>query len=138
VDPIKKIFEQYKTIAVVGASDDPARPAYDVAAYLKRSGFKVIPVNPRLAELFGEKCYPDLLAIPETIDVVDIFRNSEFVPEIVEQAIAKKAKVVWMQPGAENIAAAERAEQAGLDVVMGLCMMTAYPAKHSFGGSDEQ
>ncbi len=138
MDPIKKIFEQYKTIAVVGASDDPARPAYDVAAYLKRSGFKVIPVNPRLAELFGEKCYPDLLAIPETIDVVDIFRNSEFVPEIVEQAIAKKAKVVWMQPGAENIAAAERAEQAGLDVVMGLCMMTAYPAKHSFGGSDEQ
>ncbi|MBI3912639.1 MAG: CoA-binding protein [Chloroflexi bacterium] len=127
LDPIKKIFEEYKTIAVVGASDNPARPAYDVAAYLRRSGFRVIPVNPRLTQLWGEKCYPDLLSIPESIDVVDIFRNPQFVPAVVEQAILKKAKVVWMQPGAENSDAAARAEQAGLDVVMGLCMMTAYP-----------
>lgn len=123
MDPIRKIYEQKGTIAVVGASDNPARPSYEIARYLKAQGFKMIPVNPQVKELFGERCYPDLLSIPEHVDVVDIFRNPDAVPEIVEQAIAKDAQVVWMQPGAENMAAAERATQAGLEVIMGVCIM---------------
>lgn len=123
MDPIKKIYAEYKTIAVVGASDDPARPSNEVARYLQEQGFKIIPVNPARTELFGEKCYPSLLSIPEQVDVVDIFRNPAAVPQIVEEAIAVHAKVVWMQPGAENMQAAERAMEAGLEVIMGVCMM---------------
>ncbi len=123
MDPIEKVLKENKTIAIVGASDNPKRPSYDVARYLQSQGFKIIPVNPALKELFGEKSYPDVLSIPQPVDVVDIFRNPDAVPEIVEQAIAKKAKVVWMQPGAENMQAAERAMEAGLEVLMGVCMM---------------
>jgi hypothetical protein len=123
MDPIKKIFDEKGTIAVIGASDNPRRPSSEIIQYLIREGFNVIPVNPRFTELFGRKCYPDLLSIPEYVDVVDIFRNSDMVPEIVEQAIEKKARVVWMQPGAENYEAAERAESAGLEVILGLCIM---------------
>ena len=131
MDPIEKIYMESKTIAVVGASDNPKRPSYDVARYLQSEGFKIIPVNPALKELFGEKSYPDVLSIPEPVDVVDIFRNPDAVPEIVEQAIAKKAKVVWMQPGAENMQAAERATEAGLEVIMGVCMMKEHRALKS-------
>lgn len=123
MDPIEKIFKESKTIAVVGASDNRAHPSNEVAQYLQNQGFKIIPVNPALTELFGEKAYPDLLSIPGEVDVVDIFRNPNAVPEVVEQAILKKAKVVWMQPGAENMQAAERAMEAGLEVIMGVCMM---------------
>ena len=123
MDPIKKIFDQKGTIAVVGASSDPRRPSSEITQYLIREGFNVIPVNPNYAELFGQKCYPDLLAIREHVDVVDIFRNPSMVPEIVEQAIAIKARFVWMQPGAENFQAAERAESAGLEVILGVCIM---------------
>jgi hypothetical protein len=126
MDPIQQVYREAKTIAVVGASDDPRRPSHRVARYLQSEGFRIIPVNPALEELLGEKAYPDLLAIPEPVDVVDIFRDPEAVPEIVEQAIAKGAKFVWMQPGAENMQAAERAYQAGLEVIMGVCMMTAH------------
>ncbi len=128
MDPIEKVLKESKTIAVVGASDNPKRPSYDVARYLQSQGFKIIPVNPGLKELFGEKSYPDVLSIPGPVDVVDIFRNPDAVPEIVEQAIAKKAKVVWMQPGAENMQAAERATDAGLEVLMGVCMMREHRA----------
>ncbi len=128
MDPIKKVLEESKTIAIVGASDNPQRPSYDVAQYLQRQGFRIIPVNPALTELFGEKVYPDLLSIPEPVDVVDIFRRPEAVPEIVEQAIAKRVKVVWMQPGAENMQAAERVMEAGLEVIMGVCMMREHRA----------
>ncbi len=128
MDPIEKVLKENKTIAVVGASDNPKRPSYDVARYLQSQGFKIIPVNPALKELFGEKSYPDVLSIPEPVDVVDIFRNPDAVPAIVEQAIAKKAKVVWMQPGAENMQAAERATEAGLEVLMGVCMMREHRA----------
>ena len=131
MDPIEKIYKDSKTIAVVGASDNPKRPSYDVARYLQSEGFKIIPVNPALKELFGEKSYPDVLSIPGPVDVVDIFRNPDAVPEIVEQAIAKKAKVVWMQPGAENMQAAERATEAGLEVIMGVCMMKEHRALKS-------
>ena len=128
MDPIEKIYKESKTIAVVGASDNPKRPSYDVARYLQAQGFRIIPVNPALKELFGEKSYSDLSSIPEPVDVVDIFRNPAAVPDIVEQAIAKKAKVVWMQPGAENMQAAERAMEAGLEVIMGVCMMREHRA----------
>ena len=123
MDPIERIYKECKTIAIVGASDNPKRPSNDVARYLQTEGFRIIPVNPALVELFGEKSYADLLSIPGPVDVVDIFRNPAAVPEIVEQAIAKKARVVWMQPGAENMQAAERAMDAGLEVIMGVCMM---------------
>ncbi len=123
MDPIEKVLKESRTIAIVGASDNPKRASYEVAEYLQSQGFKIIPVNPMLKELFGEKAFPDILSIPEPVDVVDVFRNPEAVPEIVEQAIAKKAKVVWMQPGAENMQAAERATEAGLQVIMGVCMM---------------
>lgn len=123
VDPIKRIFDEKGTIAVVGASNKPERPSSQITQYLIREGFNVVPVNPWFEELFGRKCYPDLLSIPGPIDVVDIFRNAEVVPEIVEEAIAKKARFVWMQPGAENLEAAERATNAGLEVILGVCIM---------------
>ena len=123
MDPIKRIFDEKGTIAVVGASNNPRRPSSEITQYLIREGFNVIPVNPRFAELFGRKCYPDLSSIPEPIDVVDIFRNPDAVPAIIEQAIEKKARFVWMQPGAENFEAAERAMGAGLEVILGVCIM---------------
>lgn len=123
MDPIKKIFDERGTIAVVGASDNPRRPSSEITQYLIREGFTVIPVNPHHTELFGRKCYPDLLSIPSPIDVVDIFRNSMMVSAIVEEAIEKKARFVWMQPGAENMEAAERAANAGLEVILGVCIM---------------
>lgn len=123
MDPIEKVLREYKTIAIVGATNNTTRPVYRVAQYLQANGFKIIPVNPAITEFLGEKSYPDVSAIPGEVEVVDIFRNPEAVPEIVEQAIAKKAKVVWMQPGAENWDAADRARSAGLEVVVGLCTM---------------
>ncbi|MGE5265283.1 MAG: CoA-binding protein [Acidobacteriota bacterium] len=128
MDPIRKVLEESKTIAVVGASNNPERHSYEVAQYLQRQGFKIIPVNPALTEMLGEKAYPDVLSIPGPVDVVDVFRRPEAVPEVVEQAIAKGAKVVWMQPGAENMEAAERAMGAGLEVIMGVCMMQEHGA----------
>lgn len=122
MDPISKILEQAETIAVVGLSSDPGRPSYDVAQYLQKSGYRIIPVNPNEARVLGERAYPDLLSVPEQVDIVDIFRRPEFVPEIVHQAIAKGAKVVWMQPGTENYDAADAAEAAGLKTVVGMCL----------------
>jgi uncharacterized protein len=121
-DAIGRILKENGTVAVVGVSDNPERQSYGVARYLKDAGYRVIPVNPKLPEFYGEKAYPDLRSIPGPVDVVDIFRAPDAVPEIVEQAIEKKVKVVWMQPGAENLQAAERAKAAGIEVVMGQCM----------------
>ena len=121
-DPIAKVLSENGTIAVVGLSSNPTKPSYEVAQYLQERGYKIIPVNPTLTEVLGEKAYPDVLSIPGAVDVVDIFRTPDAAPEIVEQAIAKQAKVVWMQPGAENMQAAERAAQAGLEVIVGVCM----------------
>ena len=121
---IKAILTQYKNVAVVGLSPDPAKPSHGVAAYLKRAGYRIFPVNPACdQEILGEPCYQSLAQIPEPVDIVDVFRRSEFVPEIVEQAIAKGAKVVWMQEGVVNDAAATKAVQAGLDVVMDRCIL---------------
>ncbi len=112
----------YKTIAVVGISDDPARPSNFVARFLKEHGYKIIPVNPKLSEWEGEKCYPDLLSIPVKVDIVDIFRRSEAIPPIVDEAISIKAKAVWMQEGIINEEAAAKARKAGIEVVMDKCM----------------
>lgn len=129
MDPLEKILRQAKTIAVVGLSNNTDRPAYDVARYLQRSGYRIIPVNPNEIQVLGEQAYPDLLSIPHPIDIVDIFRRPEYVPEIVRQAIARNARVVWMQPGAENYDAAEQAEAAGLVAIVGMCLRVQH--KHS-------
>jgi predicted CoA-binding protein len=118
----ERILQDCHTVAMVGASPDAERPSYRVFSYLKEQGYRVIPVNPRFPSILGETCYPDLAAIPDKVDVVDIFRRSEDVPPIVDQAIGIKAKVVWMQQGVVNEAAASRAREAGLQVVMDKCM----------------
>ena len=120
---ISEILHSARTIAVVGLSNKRFRPSYGVSEYLKRVGYRVIPVNPLEDEVLGEKSYPDLDSVPVPVDVVDIFRRSEFVPEIVEAAIRKGAKAIWMQEGVIHEQAARRAEAAGLTVVMDHCIL---------------
>ncbi len=122
-DPITEILKSSKTIAVVGLSGRKFRPSYGVAEYLQKSGYRIIPVNPQETEVLGEKSYARLEDIPEKIDIVDIFRRSEFVAEIVNAAIAIGARAVWMQEGVINPEAAETARKAGLVVVMDHCML---------------
>ncbi|SNQ61488.1 CoA-binding protein [Candidatus Methanoperedens nitratireducens] len=116
----------YKNIAVVGISDNPERPSYDVASFLEKHGYNIIPVNPKLAEWKGKKSYPDLKSIPEKVDVVDIFRRPEAVPPIVDEAIAIKPNAIWMQQGIVNEEAAAKARAAGIEVVMDKCMKIEY------------
>jgi predicted CoA-binding protein len=123
MNQISEILHTCRVIAVVGLSAKRFRPSYGVAEYLQRAGYKIIPVNPMETEVLGERAYPDLDSIPGPVDMVDIFRRSEFVPEIVEAAIRKGAKAVWMQEGVVHEAAAERAEEAGLAVVMDRCIL---------------
>jgi uncharacterized protein len=122
-DTITKLLQDSKTIAVVGLSSRTNRPSNGVAHYLQTVGYKIIPVNPSETEVLGERAYPRLEDVPEKIDIVDIFRQPSFVPEIVESAIKIGAKAVWMQEGVVNEAAAERAHQAGLIVVMDRCLL---------------
>ena len=117
-----EILKSSKTVAIVGLSPDPERPSFLVGNYLKNQGYHIIPVNPKEKEIIGEISYPNLTAIPEPVDVVDIFRRSEDVMPIVEEAIKIGAKTVWMQEGVINQSAADRATQAGLKVVMNKCM----------------
>ncbi len=123
---IPEILRQHKRIAVVGLSDSPSRPSYGVARAMQMNGYQVIPVNPAVEEALGEKSYASLLDIPGEIDLVDIFRRPEHVDEIVDQAIRKGAKAVWMQLGVINNAAAQKALQAGLEVVMDRCWKIEY------------
>jgi len=120
---IAGILSAARTIAVVGLSGKRFRPSYGVAEYLKRAGYRIIPVNPNEREVLGEKCYPDLDSISEPVDIVDIFRRAEHVPEIVEAAIRRGAKLVWMQESVVHEAAAQRAETAGIAVVMDRCIL---------------
>jgi predicted CoA-binding protein len=120
---ITDILHSARTIAVVGLSSKRFRPSYGVAEYLKRAGYRIIPVNPHEESVLGERCYPDLDSIPDPIDIVDIFRRPEHVPEIVEAAIRKGAKVVWMQEGVVHEKAGRRAAAAGLAVVMDRCIL---------------
>ena len=120
---IANLLRTAHTIAVVGLSEKRWRPSHGVSEYMQQAGYRIIPVNPALSEVLGEKCYPDVAAVPEAIDIVDIFRRSEFVPEIVEAAIRVGAKAVWMQEGVVHERAAARAREAGLTVVMDRCLL---------------
>ena len=122
-DEIRQILTRFKTIAVVGISEKPDRPSYRVAEYLQKNGYRIIPVNPVLQEVFGEKAYPDLKSIPEKVEIVDIFRKPDAVPDIVDQAIQIGAKVIWMQENIVHNTAADKARNAGLQVVMNKCIL---------------
>jgi len=122
-DPIRDLLEQSKVIAVVGLSSKPHRPSYGVARYMQSAGYRIIPVNPNEREVLGEKCYARLEDISIRVDIVDVFRRSEFVPPLVESAIAIGARAVWLQEGVVHEEAAARARTAGLEVVMDHCIL---------------
>jgi uncharacterized protein len=132
-DPIYELLSRTKTIAVVGLSDNPMRPSHGVSAYMQSAGYKIIPVNPRIAEALGEKSYASLLEMPlevaEKIDLVDVFRRPEFVDEILEQAIQLKIAAIWLQEGVINERAAEKARKAGMFVVMDRCVLKEHRAR---------
>jgi len=119
---IAALLRAAKTIAVIGASPKEERPSHWISLYLIEQGYNVIPVNPGQTELFGRKCYKSLSEVPDPVDIVDIFREPGAVPAIVDEAIAKKAKAVWMQQGIVHNAAAEKAKAAGLAVVQNKCI----------------
>lgn len=125
-DPLTNILENYRTLAVVGLSSKPSRPSYGVASYLQTHGYRIIPVNPLETSVLGEKAYASLEAVPEATEVVVIFRRPEFVPEVVESAIRKGAKVIWMQERVIHEEAAQRARQAGLIVIQDRCILKAH------------
>ncbi len=132
-DPIYELLSRAKTIAVVGLSESPMRPSYGVAVYMQAAGYKIIPVNPAITEALGEKAYPSLLDVPrdwaEKIDLVDVFRRSESVDEVVEQAIQLKIPAIWLQEGVINEPAAEKARKAGIFVVMDRCVLKEHRAR---------
>ena len=123
MDDIEKIIRESRNIAVVGISNKLGRPSLTVASYLKGQGYRIIPVNPTIQDVNGEKCYPDLASIPEKVDVVDIFRKPADVLPVVEEAVRVGAKAIWMQEGIVNEEAASKAREAGLQVVMDKCML---------------
>jgi predicted CoA-binding protein len=122
IESLRRILRENHVIAVVGLSADWFRPSYFAAKYLQEHGYRIIPVNPKYPEILGEKCYKSLREIPEKVDVVDVFRKTADVMPVAEDAIAIGAKVLWQQLGVTNVAAAEKAEAAGLDAVMDRCM----------------
>jgi predicted CoA-binding protein len=126
---IKEILETYKNIAVVGLSSQTWRPSYSVSRYMQTVGYRIIPVTPKETEVLGEKAYASLDDVPGPIEIVDIFRRPEFVPDVVEAAIRRKARVIWMQLGVVNEAAADGARAAGLEVVMDHCILVEHRAE---------
>jgi predicted CoA-binding protein len=127
---ITDLLASSKIIAVVGLSSKPFRPSFGVAQYLQSAGFRIIPVNPNESSILGEKCYARLEDIPEKVDIVDVFRRSEVVPEVVEGAIRIGARAIWMQEGVVNESSAESARRAGLFVVMDLCIAKELYKRH--------
>jgi len=119
---VDEILRDSHVVAVVGLSSNEERPSYGVATYLKEHGYRIIPVNPKEHSILGERCYPSLMALPEKVDIVDIFRRSEDVANLVDEAIQIGAKVVWMQEGVVNEEAAKKARDAGIEVIMDMCM----------------
>ena len=128
-DPIHELLSRIKTIAVVGLSDSPLRPSHGVSAYMQSHGYRIIPVNPHITEALGENSYPSLADVPEKIDLVDVFRRSEYVDDIVQQAIQLKIPAIWLQEGVINERAAEKARQAGMFVVMDRCILKEHRAR---------
>jgi len=128
-DPIYELLSRAKIIAVVGLSDSPMRPSHGVSAYMQAQGYRIIPVNPHIAEALGEMSYASLLDVPEKIDLVDVFRRPEFVDEIVEQAIRVKIPAIWLQEDVINERAAEMARKAGMFVVMDRCILKEHRAR---------
>ncbi|MGA6984703.1 MAG: CoA-binding protein [Terriglobales bacterium] len=132
-DPIYELLSRAKTIAVVGLSGSPMRPSHGVSAYMQAAGYRIIPVNPQIAEALGEKSYPSLLEIPlevaQKIDLVDVFRRPEYVDEIVEQAIQLKIPAIWLQEDVVNERAVEKARKAGMFVVMDRCVLKEHRAR---------
>ena len=132
-DPIYELLSRTKTIAVVGLSENPMRPSHGVSAYMQAAGYKIVPVNPQIAEALGEESYPSLLEMPravaEKIDLVDVFRRPEYVDEIVEQAIQLKIPAIWLQEGVIDERAAEKARKAGMFVVMDRCVLKEHRAR---------
>ncbi len=120
---LRSILGDARTVAVVGLSSKPWRDSYEVAEYLQGKGYRIIPVNPKETVVLGERAYPTLLDVPDPIDAVDVFRRPEDTVEIAKQAVAVGAKVLWLQTGIVNDEARRVAEEAGLEVVMGVCMM---------------
>jgi hypothetical protein len=136
-EEVRAILSSARVVAVVGISDKPERDSHRVAAYLKEQGYRIIPVNPSLEEVLGERAYPSLAEVPVKVDVVDVFRRPEAVPGIVEAAIAGGARAVWLQEGIVHDAAAERARAAGLAVVQSRCMLKEHrrwAAERAAGG----
>jgi predicted CoA-binding protein len=132
-EAIEKILTETRTIAVVGLSSRSQRAGYYVPAYLQEQGYRIIPVNPYLDRALGEKAYPNLETVPEPVDLVLLFRRSEYVPPLVEEAIEIGAQAIWMQLGIRHEEAAAKAEQAGLDVVMDACMLVEHRRRPAIG-----
>jgi predicted CoA-binding protein len=128
-DPVTELLRRARVIAVVGLSDNPLRPSYGVSAYMQSHGYRIIPVNPQIESCLGEKAYPSLRAVPEKIDIVNIFRRPQFVEEIVDQAIELQVPAVWMQEEVIHQNAAEKARAAGMFVVMDLCILKEHRAR---------
>jgi len=127
-DALRAVLESARTIAVVGLSPDPARPSHDVARYLQDAGYRIVPVNPFHAEILGERCYPSLAAAAREhrIDVVDVFRRSAFAGAVVDEAIALRPRLIWLQVGVVDAAACGRATAAGIPCVMDRCLMVEH------------
>jgi predicted CoA-binding protein len=128
-DPITEVLQRAKTIAVVGLSANPLRPSHGVTAYMQSHGYRIIPVNPNIEECLGQKAYASLCDVPEKIDIVNIFRRPEFVPEIVDEAVRLKVLAIWMQEDVIHEKAAERARQVGIFVVMDRCILKEHHAR---------
>ncbi len=128
-DQIGELLKQSKTIAVVGLSDSPLRPSYGVSAYMQNHGYRIIPVNPTIKGALGEKAVSSLAEIEDKIDIVDVFRRSEFVPEVVDEAIRLKVSAIWLQEGVIHEEAAEKARKAGIFVVMDRCILKEHRAR---------
>ena len=130
-DPITELLKKAKTIAVVGLSSSPLRPSYGVAAYMQAQGYRIIPVNPGIKGALGEKAYASLSEVPEQIDIVDVFRRPEFVPDVIDEAIKLKLPAIWLQEGVIHEQAADRARKAGMFVMMDRCILKEHRKRFS-------
>ena len=128
-DPITDLLKHARTIAVVGLSNSPLRPSHGVSAYMQTHGYRIIPVNPQIHGSLGERAYPSLLDVKEKIDIVNIFRRSAYVEEVVDQAIQMKVPVIWMQEGVVHEKAAQKARQVGIFVIMDTCILKEHRAR---------